>query len=108
MLAGEIDDFHRIPHDVILTNSLEPECLHTDGAATDFRVPKKESWRECLAFDLGPAGRVDEENEHVLLTAVQAARPIHPRLRRLKVRRKLFHDRQQIQVMEPGVARSVE
>ena len=35
VLAGEVDNFHRIPHDVILTHGLEPECLDADGTAAD-------------------------------------------------------------------------
>ena len=66
---------------------------------------KNPSLEKLLALDFCPAGRVDQEHEHVLLTAVQARCPVHPRLGRLEVRRKFLHDGQQIQIMEPGVAR---
>ena len=85
VLAGEVHHFDGIPDDVVLAHGLEPERLDADGAAADLAVPHEESRGEGLAADVRPAGRVDEEAEHVLLPSVQPGCAVEAFLRRLEI-----------------------
>ena len=78
VLAGELDDLGRVPDDVVLAHRLEPEGRDADGALPDLAVPDEEARGERLAVDLGPAGRVDEEAEEVLLPAVEPRPAVLP------------------------------
>ena len=93
---------------MVLANRLKPERLDADRAAADLRVPDEEPRSEGLAADVGPAGRVDEEAEHVLLPAVQAGRPVEALGRGLKFDGELLHHGQQVGVVEPRVAGGVD
>ena len=108
VLAGELDDLGRVPDDVVLADRLEPEGLDAEAPAADLRVPDEEAGRKRLAFDLGPAGRVDQEGEQVLFAAVEPRRPAAPFLGRLEVGGELRDDTQQVGVPEPGVAHPVQ
>ena len=68
-LRRELDHLDGIPDDVVLADRLEPEGLDAERAPADLGVPDEEAGGEGLAVDLGPAGGVDEEAEHVLLAA---------------------------------------
>jgi len=128
VLATELDDLGRVPDDVILADRLKPECLRADRPLADLRVPDEETRSEGLALDLGPSGRVDQEAEHVLLAAIQTRRRRGlgirnerdvvvgdlrlvsadvGRLWRHEVRRELANHREQVGVVQPGVARPV-
>ena len=78
------------------------------AAAADFRVPQEEPRGERLAVDLSPAGRIDEEAEHVLLSAVQAGRPVEALGRRLEIGGDLLDHVQQVGVVQPRVAGRVD
>ena len=104
VLAGELDDFHRVPHDVVLANRLIPKRLDAQRTAADFGIPDKESRRKRLAVDLGPARGVDEETEHVLFSTVQAGPAVEALWRRLKIRGEFLHHGQHIAVIQSGVA----
>ena len=59
VFACKLDNLHGVPHDVVLTDFLEPKRLQTEGSAAYFRIPDKESRREGLAIDFDPTSRVD-------------------------------------------------
>src|SRR5258707_100509 len=82
-------------------DSLEPEGSTADAAAPDLAVPEEHSWRERFAFDLAPAGGVDEEHEHVLLSAVQARAATGRRLGRGEVSREFANHVQDVDVPQP-------
>ena len=111
VLAAEVHDLDRVPDDMILTHGLEPKRLYADGAFADFRVPHKETRCKRLAVDLCPPGRIDEEAEHVMLPAIQAgsafgvATGIAGCLRPYEVRGEHADHREQVRVVQPGVAR---
>jgi hypothetical protein len=108
MLAAEVDDFDRIPNDVVLADRLEPKRLHAQRPLADLTVPEKEAGRERLAFDLGPPGRVDQEAEHVLLTGVQASAASRCLLGRLEIDGELLQECDQIGVKQARIARAVQ
>jgi hypothetical protein len=62
VLSRELDDFDRIPDDVIATDRLEPKSLNAERSASDFGVPNEKAGRERLAVDLGPASRIDQSS----------------------------------------------
>ena len=47
----QVEDFDRIPNNMVLTNLLKPKRLDADRSASDFRVPDEETRREALAFE---------------------------------------------------------
>ena len=104
----KLDDLRRVPHDVVRTDRLEPESLDADAAAADLGIPDEHAGGEGLAADLGPAGRVDEEAEHVLLASVQAGRPVEAFRRGLETNGEFLDHGQQIGVEKPGVAGGVD
>ena len=104
----KLDDLGRVPHDVVRTDRLEPEGLDADAAAADLRIPDEHAGGEGLAADLGPAGRVDEEAEHVLLPAVQAGRPVEAFRRGLEADGEFLDHGQQVGVEKPRVAGGVD
>lgn len=108
VLPAVVDNVDRVPDDVILTHRLEPERLDTDRAPSDLGVPQEEPRCEGLVLDLGPAGRVDQKAEHVLLSAVEPGPLSYPALRRLEVRREFSHDGEKIEVVEAGVVDPVD
>ena len=66
--------------------------------------PEEEAGRESLAADVGPALRVDQEHEHVLLARVQAGAARAALGWRLELWRALQHDVQQLGIEQPGIA----
>ena len=108
VLAGELDDLNRVPDDVVLADCLKPEGLDAERAFADFAVPDEEAGREDLALDLGLAGRVNEEDQHVLLAGVEPgaagfvlAAEGSP-LGRLEVGGELRKHGENVGVVEPG------
>jgi hypothetical protein len=112
VLARVVHNLDGVPDDVILADSLEPECLHAHRAAADLRIPQKEPRRKRFAADLRPAERIDQETEHVLFPAVQPGSTLFVGaaglLRWLKIRRELANHRQQIDVVQPSVTCAVD
>ena len=108
MLAAELHDFDRIPDDVVLADGLEPERLDAQRSPPDFRVPEEEARGERFAADLCPSGRIDEEGEHVLLSAVQSRSSVEALLRGLESVGRLQHDVQQFGIMQPRIAGPVD
>ena len=106
VLAGELDHLGRVPDDVVLADRLEPEGRDADRALADLAVPDEEAGGERLAVDLGPAGRVDEEAEHVLLAGIEPGPPpFEPRCgggwKSIANSRSIVED---VRVVEPRVA----
>ena len=109
VLAAELDHLDGIPDDVVLAQTAWNQNVSMPTrAAADLRVPEEEPGGERLAADLGPAGRVDEEAEHVLLPAVQAGRPVEALGRGLEVVGELLDHGQQVGVVQPRVAGRVD
>ena len=69
---------------MVLAHGLEPEGLNTQRTPADFRVPQEKPRREGLTFDLDPGGRIDKEQEQVLLPAVEPGCAIEAFRRRLE------------------------
>ena len=78
------------------------------GPPADLRIPEEEPGGERLAADVRPAGRVDEEAEHVLLPAVEARAAVEALRRRLEAIGTVEHDVQQFGVVQPSVAGAVD
>jgi hypothetical protein len=71
MPAGDLQDFCRVPDNVVGTYNLKPERANSHGPPADLAVPDKEPWGEGLVADVDPACRVDQETEHVLFPGIQ-------------------------------------
>src|SRR5262249_41923049 len=108
VLAGELDDLRGIPHDMILANLLEPERRDADRRLADLRVPDEEAGRKCLAVNLRPACRIDEEAEEILLPGVEAGGAVESLRRRLEVHRELAEHRDEIDAPEARVGDAVD
>ena len=108
VLARKLNDFCRVPNDVVLTDFLKPERLDAHRSTTDLGVPQEESGGECLAVDFRPTSGVDQEGEHVLLAAVQSGTcVVHRLLRRSEVRCEFLNDVKQVSVPQSRVGYSM-
>ena len=77
----------------------------------DLGVPDVEARGERLAVDLGPAGRVDEEAEQVLLPAVEPGPPPRRRYASCGGRKSIANSRSmvsEVRVVEPRVGMPVD
>lgn len=107
MLAGKLDDIRRIPHDVVLTDSLEPkDCIPSDRRPTsEFQMKKPGA---ATAVDFYPASWINQEAEHVLFSTVQSCSSIERRLRRLKIRCHVSNNFQQFGIPETRVGHAMK
>lgn len=108
VLPFELHDFNRIPHDVVLADTLEPECLNADRPLANFAIPDEEAWCELLVANLGPAGRVNQEAEQILLSAVESGGSTHAGGRRLELGGRVGDHFQQVRIPQPAVGHAMQ